>query len=88
MRLVWTPNFRRQYGYWASVNRHFCARIDRLILDIFAHPFSGIGKVEKLKNLKNEYSRRISAEHRLIYRVNWKESIIDLLSCYGHYEIR
>ena len=46
------------------------ARVDALIVDIRRSPFAGIGKPEPLKHEWQGYwSRRITAEHRLVYRV-------------------
>ena len=45
-------------------------RIDELIRDILRIPLSGIGKPEPVKsNLKGWWSRRITQEHRLVYRI-------------------
>ena len=57
----------------SSVPRGFLKilqRINELIRDALRNPFSGIGKPEPLRNnLKGWWSRRITQEHRLIYRV-------------------
>src|SRR3989338_2034519 len=46
------------------------AGIDRLVEDIPKHPFAGIGKPEPLRYEWSGYwSRRITGEHRLVYRV-------------------
>ncbi|WP_425250740.1 type II toxin-antitoxin system YoeB family toxin [Fusobacterium polymorphum] len=42
----------------------------------------GRGKPKKLK-YREEYSRRIDEEHRLIYKV--QNNIIIIVSCKGHY---
>jgi toxin YoeB len=60
-------------------------RIIVLINEIIRDPFKGIGKPEPLKyDLKGWWSRRITDEHRLIYKVTDTEIVI--LSCYSHYE--
>ena len=41
---------------------------------------------EKLKGFKDTYSRRINAQHRLVYHINDLEKIITILSCWTHYE--
>lgn len=47
-------------------------------------PFEGIGKPEPLKsNWKGYWSRRITDEHRLIYKIG-NESII-IVALKGHY---
>jgi toxin YoeB len=50
-------------------------------------PLNGLGKPEFLKGqLAGCYSRRITDKHRVIYRIDTKNEIIHLLSCYGHYD--
>ncbi|MBV9223800.1 MAG: Txe/YoeB family addiction module toxin [Acidobacteriaceae bacterium] len=57
-------------AWWIERDRAQALRIVRLILDIQRDPFTGIGKPEPLKNeLKGCWSRRIDAEHRLVYQV-------------------
>jgi toxin YoeB len=44
----------------------------------------GIGKPEPLKgNLQGYWSRRITEEHRIVYKV--KSDEIFIISCKGHY---
>jgi len=63
------------------------AKIWELILEIqtyWERPLEGKGNPELLKHLgANVYSRRITGEHRLIYRLG--EGHIELISCIGHY---
>jgi toxin YoeB len=80
------PKFERQYRGWLKVNPGVCARIDALVADVVAHPFTGLGMPEKLKGSKGDYSRRIVGKHRLIYRVEKQAKAISLVSCHGHYE--
>lgn len=61
-------------------------RISKLLIDIQAHPLTGIGKPEALcYDLSGKYSRRINDEHRIIYSINNKDEIVTILSLYGHY---
>jgi toxin YoeB len=51
-------------------NPKYAAKLWDLILDIFTDPFDGLGEPEALKNnLHGWWSRRITQEHRLVYRV-------------------
>jgi toxin YoeB len=60
-------------------------KIEKLLLELIDHPFTGTGKPEPLKNnLTGLWSRRITLKHRLIYLV--QENIVGVLSAYGHYE--
>jgi toxin YoeB len=61
-----------------------CARIVKLVKDIERDPFVGLGKPEPLKHdLAGLWSRRITDEHRLVYKVTEDEIII--VSCRFHY---
>ena len=47
-------------------------------------PFDGIGKPEKLKgNLSGYWSRRITKEHRLVYK--YEDEMLTIASCRFHY---
>lgn len=60
-------------------------KIFELLLDIDKTPFEGLGKPEPLKgSLQGYWSRRISDEHRLVYKVS--ETEITVLSCKSHYD--
>lgn len=73
-----------QFNGWAREDKKTYGRIIKLIDDILRKPFSGIGKPEPLKHdLEGCWSRRITDEHRLVYRVNDSEVVI--LSCKYHY---
>jgi toxin YoeB len=59
-----------------------------LINHIKRNPFKGLGKPEPLKHaLQGWWSRRISGEHRLVYRVSGKSSDrqLDIVQCRYHY---
>jgi toxin YoeB len=64
------------------------ASINELIKNIKRDPFKGLGKPEPLKHaLQGWWSRRISGEHRLVYRVSGKggERLIEIVQCRYHY---
>jgi toxin YoeB len=74
-----------QFNSWSKEDKKTYARIVKLIDDILREPFSGIGKPEPLKhNLEGCWSRRITDEHRLVYRVTDADVVI--LSCKYHYD--
>jgi toxin YoeB len=57
-----------------------------LLRDIALHPYTGLGKPEKLKYFGDDvWSRRVNHEHRLVYIVYAKEQEIDLVSFRYHY---
>lgn len=85
MRLTWLPNGWKDYLYWQESDRKILQRVNELIRDALRNPFSGIGKAEPLKNnLKGWWSRRITQEHRLIYRVEGESLLI--MQCRFHYD--
>jgi toxin YoeB len=72
------------YQAWAAEDKKIYDRINALIRDIARSPFSGLGKPEGLKhNLSGYWSRRITKEHRLVYKV--KDDTIFIASCKFHY---
>jgi toxin YoeB len=74
-----------QFNHWAKEDKKIYIRIVKLIDDVLRDPFSGIGKPEQLKyDLAGCWSRRITDEHRLVYRVTDTEVVI--LSCKFHYD--
>jgi len=82
--IVFEPHAFEQFNRWAVEDRKIYAKIIELINDIQRSPFSGLGKPEPLKHeLKGYWSRRITDEHRLVYKVTEDEIII--ISCRFHY---
>jgi toxin YoeB len=72
------------YQFWQKEDRMILKKINQLIRDIQRDPFDGIGKPEALKNdLSGFWSRRITDEHRIVYRIENDELII--AQCRGHY---
>lgn len=70
MNLTFAPQAWEDYLYWQDTDPRMVARVHELIRDILRNPHSGIGKPEPLKHaLRGYWSRRISAEHRLVYKV-------------------
>jgi toxin YoeB len=88
LKIVWTPGALEDFRYWQAQGGGQEARIKALLADIRQTPFSGIGKPEPLRgNLQGWWSRRITREHRLIYRVtgNGADRRIEVLACRYHY---
>lgn len=70
MNLTFAPQAWEDYLHWQATEAKIVARIHELIKDILRTPFSGIGKPEPLKHaLQGYWSRRINAEHRIVYKV-------------------
>jgi Txe/YoeB family toxin of toxin-antitoxin system len=65
----------------------YCETIENLMKIIAANPFQNPPSYEKLEPpTDNSYSRRISKQHRLSYKVYEQEKIIKILSLWTHYE--
>lgn len=74
------------YLYWQKTDKKILKRINNLLEDIKRNPNNseGLGKPERLKeNLNGYFSRRITSEHRLIYKL--MEDLIVVAQCRYHY---
>ena len=81
---VFHPEFRQDLRYWIETDRKIALRVLELIEAVLRDPFDGIGKPEPLKYvLAGCWSRRITQEHRLVYKVG--ERRIDFLQARYHY---
>jgi toxin YoeB len=79
------PRALADLTYWIEEDRRIAPRILDLLAACARDPFKGVGKPEPLKrNLKGFWSRRITGEHRLVYRVS--DDRISVLQCRYHYE--
>lgn len=74
MKLVFADQAWEDLTYWIETDRKIAKRLIKLIEDTRRHPFEGIGKPERLRNdLSGYWSRRITEEHRLVYKVQGNE---------------
>jgi toxin YoeB len=74
------------YQYWQHKDKHILKRINLLIKDIKRDSLAkdGLGKPEKLKeNFTGYCSRRITSEHRMVYKII--EDLIIIAQCRFHY---
>ena len=70
VRLVWDPNAWEDYLWWQTQDRKVLKRINLLIQDIQRNGNEGLGKPEPLKHdFAGYWSRRITDEHRIVYKV-------------------
>lgn len=74
MRLLFSDDAWEDYLFWQSQgDRKTLDRVNTLIKEAGRNPFTGIGKPEPLKgDLSGWWSRRITDEHRMVYRVTGK----------------
>jgi len=88
MKIVWAENAWADYVAWQSEDPKILGAINDLIADVRRNPFKGLGKPEPLKHaLAGWWSRRITGEHRLVYRVSGKDADqqIEIVQCRYHY---
>lgn len=82
--LVFDRDFLEDLAHWLSTDRKTALRVLELVEAIRRDPFEGIGKPEPLRHLGSGVcSRRITQEHRLVYRV--KEDRILFAQARYHY---
>jgi len=84
MEITFSPEAMEDYEYWKKTNPNVVKRIKLLLSDMREHPRTGIGKPERLKyDLSGWWSRRINAEHRIVYAV--RNTDIYVLALRYHY---
>jgi len=90
MDIVFTPHGWQEFEFWLENDPDTAVRIKELLKAIRQNPFQGIGKPEPLKHdLKGYWSRRITGEHRLVYRVSGTKGVdqrCQIIQCRLHYD--
>ncbi len=85
MKLTFSSRPWEEYLYWQKTDKAILKRINLLIKDIRRQPFDGIGKPEALEHsLSGYWSRRITDEHRIVYKLSDDSLLIAQLRY--HYE--
>jgi toxin YoeB len=82
------PTAWEDLRYWQDSDEKITAKLMGLIEECRRHPLKGTGKPEPLGgNLSGWWSRRISHEHRLVYRVvgSGDEQVLQVAQCRYHY---
>ena len=70
MKKVFSDRAWDDYQFWQSTDKKFLKKINSLIKDIERNKYLGLGKPEPLRHsLSGYWSRRISEEHRLVYKI-------------------
>jgi len=88
MKILFTEDAWADYQHWQRHDRRTLKRINELIRDIQRDPYDGIGKPEPLKaHLSGWWSRRITGEPRLVYRVAGEgdRRRVEIAQCRYHY---
>jgi toxin YoeB len=84
MDLFWDQSAWEDYQYWIDTDKKVLRKINTLIKECQRTPFEGTGKPEALRqNLSGFWSRRITGEHRLVYKVD--NDVLFIAQCRYHY---
>lgn len=90
MDISFTSNGWEDLEYWIDNDPDTVTRIKDLIKSIRQDPFRGLGKPEPLRyDLKGYWSRRITSEHRIVYKVSGTKGVDQkcvILQCKFHYD--
>ncbi len=90
MNFEFTENGWEDFQYWIDTDSSVVEKIKDLLNEIKKNPFQGTGKPEPLKHdLKSYWSRRITGENRLVYKVEGKKGIDQkcyIIQCRFHYD--
>ena len=84
MDIFWDKSAWEDYLYWQDNDKKVLRKINSLIKECQRAPFEGIGKPEPLRqNLSGFWSRRITGEHRLVYKA--EKNTLYIAQCRYHY---
>ncbi len=84
MKLIWSSQAWDDYIYFQKTDKKILTRINELNKATKRTPYEGIGKPESLKgDLQGYWSRRITSEHRLVYK--YENDSILIAACRYHY---
>ena len=87
MKVLFHESALIDYQSWATDDLKVFKKISGLIKEITRTPFTGTGKPEPLRgNLSKFWSRRITDEHRLVYKV--EQGMLIIAACKFHYADR
>jgi len=90
VRLLFTDDAWDDYQFWISNDLDVLNKLNRLIEDARHNLYKGIGKPEPLRgDLAGCWSRRITGEHRLVYRIVGTPNVnqqIEIIGCRYHYD--
>jgi toxin YoeB len=88
VRQLWRRRAREDYERWRKTDPSVFKIINALINDIQQTPYEGLGRPKALqRDLAGWWSREITEEHRLVYRIQTKggKSVLLIAQCRLHY---
>jgi len=90
MNIEFTENGWEDFTFWLENDKSYVIKIKELLKSINNTPFKGLGKPEPLKySLKGFWSRRITLEHRLVYKISGikgEDQKCTIIQCRYHYD--
>ena len=90
MNINFTPHGWQDFEYLILNEPDAAAKVLELLASIKKDPFRGLGKPEPLKHdRKGFWSRRITGEHRLVYKVSGTrgvDQICAIVQCHYYYD--
>ena len=85
MNIQFSSRGWEDYIYWQQFDKKILKKVNDLLKDVSRNPYEGIGKPEPWKHaLSGYWSRRITEERRLVYRV--EGDVIKVAQVRYHYE--
>lgn len=85
INISWTTYAWEDYLYWQETDEVILGKINSLLKECVRTPFTGRGKPEPLKgDRKGFWSRRITQEHRFIYKLSG--DTLYIAQCRFHYD--
>jgi toxin YoeB len=88
VKILWSERAWLDYLHWQAEDAKMVAKVNEMIRDVRRSHFVGIGKPEPLKGeLAGWWSRRLTSEHRFIYRVTGvaDNQVLNIAGCRYHY---
>ena len=85
-KLVFSEDAKKDLKKLQIKAPHAVSKLAKLLNEIREHPRTGTGQIEPLKGYGGSvYSRRITQEHRLVYKIYDDTVVVLVLSAFGHY---
>ena len=88
MKIVFSEYGWEDYQHWQDADPKTLKRLNALIEEARRSPFKGMGKPEPLRgDLQGWWSRRLTREDRVVYRVVGKgaDQRLEIAQCRLHY---
>ena len=85
MKIKFTKRAYKDFHHWKKQDKKIEQKTKELIKDITRTPYEGLGNPKQLKkDLSGWWSRRITKQHRLVYKV--EAGILHIRQCRYHYD--